>query len=260
MSQLQIFQYNGFDVDFELIDGQIYANASAMCKPFNRRINDWSSLAATVRYLNALRSKPEITVPLSISRLGGVGGGSQVWIHEKLILKLAQWLDVDFEIWCDERVAEVLKGKKQVALPQTYKEALQALLVEVEQKEQLQLQVESLKPKADYADAVLSSTTEITTTTIAAELGMSAVSLNKKLHALRIQRKLRGTWILYLVHADKGYAHLRTHPYTDRQGNPKSKHYLVWTETGRQFIHSKLSGRLTSPKAVVYAGQHSGIA
>ncbi len=41
------------------------------------------------------------------TRQGGVNAGT--WINEKLILKLAQWLDIDFEIWCDERIAELIK-------------------------------------------------------------------------------------------------------------------------------------------------------
>ena len=42
---------------------------------------------------------------------GGLNSGT--WIHEKLILKLAQWLDVDFEIWCDEQIANILSGKPE---------------------------------------------------------------------------------------------------------------------------------------------------
>ncbi len=34
---------------------------------------------------------------LTDTKTGGDNQGT--WIHEKLILKLAQWLDVDFEIW-----------------------------------------------------------------------------------------------------------------------------------------------------------------
>ncbi|WP_044498714.1 phage antirepressor KilAC domain-containing protein, partial [Clostridioides difficile] len=40
-------------------------------------------------------------------------------------------------------------------LPTTYKEALQQLLVEVEEKEQLQLENQVMKPKADYFDALV---------------------------------------------------------------------------------------------------------
>lgn len=45
--------------------------------------------------------------------------------------------------------------EQQPKLPTTYKEALQQLLVEVEEKEQLQLENQVMKPKADYFDALV---------------------------------------------------------------------------------------------------------
>ncbi|EGT5565024.1 TPA: Rha family transcriptional regulator [Clostridioides difficile] len=45
--------------------------------------------------------------------------------------------------------------EQQPKLPTTYKEALQQLLVEVEEKEQLQLENQTMKPKADYFDALV---------------------------------------------------------------------------------------------------------
>ncbi|HBH4128454.1 TPA: Rha family transcriptional regulator [Clostridioides difficile] len=45
--------------------------------------------------------------------------------------------------------------EQQPKLPTTYKEALQQLLIEVEEKEQLQLENQAMKPKADYFDALV---------------------------------------------------------------------------------------------------------
>ncbi|MGS5517800.1 phage antirepressor KilAC domain-containing protein [Clostridioides difficile] len=45
--------------------------------------------------------------------------------------------------------------EQQPKLPTTYKEALQQLLIEVEEKEQLQLENQTMKPKADYFDALV---------------------------------------------------------------------------------------------------------
>ncbi|EML4474797.1 TPA: Rha family transcriptional regulator [Clostridioides difficile] len=53
-----------------------------------------------------------------------------------------------------EEMEQELK-KQQPKLPTTYKEALQQLLVEVEEKEQLQLENQVMKPKADYFDALV---------------------------------------------------------------------------------------------------------
>ncbi|MER0279653.1 phage antirepressor KilAC domain-containing protein [Clostridioides difficile] len=48
-----------------------------------------------------------------------------------------------------------VKENEQPKLPTTYKEALQQLLIEVEEKEQLQLENQTMKPKADYFDALV---------------------------------------------------------------------------------------------------------
>ncbi|HBG7381065.1 TPA: phage antirepressor KilAC domain-containing protein [Clostridioides difficile] len=48
-----------------------------------------------------------------------------------------------------------VKENEQPKLPATYKEALQQLLIEVEEKEQLQLENQTMKPKADYFDALV---------------------------------------------------------------------------------------------------------
>ncbi|HBF7390050.1 TPA: phage antirepressor KilAC domain-containing protein [Clostridioides difficile] len=49
----------------------------------------------------------------------------------------------------------VKENEQQPKLPTTYKEALQQLLIEVEEKEQLQLENQAMKPKADYFDALV---------------------------------------------------------------------------------------------------------
>ncbi|HFL2515429.1 phage antirepressor KilAC domain-containing protein [Clostridioides difficile] len=49
----------------------------------------------------------------------------------------------------------VKENEQQPKLPTTYKEALQQLLIEVEEKEQLQLENQVMKPKADYFDALV---------------------------------------------------------------------------------------------------------
>jgi len=75
-------------------------------------------LPETERYTKAVAGKSLIAEnQLVITRKGGnVPQGT--WIHEKLILKLASWLNVDFEIWCDERIAELLcTGQTQLASP-----------------------------------------------------------------------------------------------------------------------------------------------
>lgn len=133
------------------------------------------------------------------------------------------------------------------ALPTTYKEALQSLLIEVEAKERLQAQnelqakeLEKQASKVAYYDEVLTSQSTYNANQIAKELGMSAVTLNKKLHELKVQYKQGGQWLLYYPHQNKGYTKTVTYTYTDSKGETCTNSSTVWTEKGRAFIHSIL--------------------
>ena len=131
------------------------------------------------------------------------------------------------------------------ALPTTYKEALQSLLEEVEAKERLQAQndlqrieLQNQAPKVAYYNEVLTSQSTYKANQIAKELGMSAESMNKLLHKLEVQYKQGGQWLLYRPHQNKGYTKTVTHTYTNSQGQTCSRMSTVWTEKGREFIHS----------------------
>lgn len=96
-----------------------------------------------------------------------------------------------------------------------------------------------LAPKAKYADEVLQSTSTFTTNQIAQGLGLSAIALNRKLHAAGVQYRQSGQWILTAKHKDKGYATNRVHTYFNRVTEQNvTTQTLVWTEKGRLFIHS----------------------
>lgn len=109
MAKLQIYEYKGTQIEFEIIDGQVFANATGMCQAFGRRPINWLDLSSTKRYIEALMSKSGNLTSVVETRKGGNLSNQGTWIHEKLILKLAQWLDADFEIWCDEKMAELIR-------------------------------------------------------------------------------------------------------------------------------------------------------
>lgn len=115
MQELITKNYNGFNIEFELIDGHLMANATAMCAAFGKRPADWTKTAATKRFIEAKGRKIVLAANQMVtSRYGGDENGT--WIHECLILKLAAWLNVDFEIQCDEWVGELLRtGKVELA-------------------------------------------------------------------------------------------------------------------------------------------------
>lgn len=98
-------------IQFEMINGQLMANATSMAKVFGKEVREWIRLPSTVRYISALTDVEKSHFAkdqLVVTKKGG-SGVQGTWIHQKLILKLAQWLSVEFEIWCDDKIAELLR-------------------------------------------------------------------------------------------------------------------------------------------------------
>lgn len=140
----------------------------------------------------------------------------------------------EYFIQCEKKLLQV----SQFKIPQTFSEALR---LASEQAEKIELQTIELKkqaPMVDYYQDVLKSNKTYNTNLIAKELGMSAQTLNRKLQVLKIQYKQNGVWVLYHKYQDKGYTKTNTVTITDSNGNTSTRMQTVWTEKGREFIHS----------------------
>ena len=57
--------------------------------------------------------RPELkSVPGLITvKRGAPSSGGGTWLHPKLAVRFAQWLDVDFALWCDEQIDGIVRGK-----------------------------------------------------------------------------------------------------------------------------------------------------
>lgn len=121
----------------------------------------------------------------------------------------------------------------------------------VEQKEVIESQnnqITLMKPKASYYDLVLQTKNAVNITTIAKDYGLSAVTLNKKLHDYGVQYKQGGTWLLYQQYADKGYTKTKTGVYTNKAGEEYASVHTQWTQKGRMFIYEILKEHGILPK------------
>lgn len=132
-----------------------------------------------------------------------------------------------------------LEKKNKPQLP-THIEALRLYADQLEKTELLQIEAEANKPKIEYYENVLDSGTSFTTTQIADELDMSCQKLNKILVVEGIIYRQSKSFHLYAKYKGHGFSDIRTAPYIDSKGNRQTKHYLVWTEKGRQLIHNKV--------------------
>ena len=98
-------------------------------------------------------------------------------------------------------------------------------------------ELKQLAGKAEYCDEVLESVNCMTTTQIAKELSMTVSDLTRLLEHQKVMYKQGGHWLLYADFARKGYARSRTKSWRDLEGDLHTRTFLVWTETGRRFIH-----------------------
>ena len=137
-----------------------------------------------------------------------------------------------------DRWHELEAKQLQPALPANYIEALESLVAAEKEKAALSQQLQIAAPKVEYHDRVLATDNGITTTEIAAELGITAQKLNAILAQMKIQRKVNKRWVLTAANLSKGYDVEVTH--VDDGG--KSRHAMKWSEKGRKFIHELMEG------------------
>lgn len=113
-------EYLGNAINFKMIDGHVYADANKMAEGFGGRIklDNWKRSENTKRYIEALQEKAlreNHDTQLIIVKQGGKADEQGTWIHEKLILNFARYLNVEFELWCDEQIETLLReGKVEI--------------------------------------------------------------------------------------------------------------------------------------------------
>ena len=153
-------------VEFKVIDGQVYAKANSMAD--GKKLENWKASPNTKRYLEALQNNRSLDFrEWIISKNGGVISEQGTWIHEKLILNLARYISVDFEIWVDEMIATLIReGEVSLVKPsytidnpieraKRWIEEQELHQLEVKQKDEVIIKVkEEVKAKVKVIDDI----------------------------------------------------------------------------------------------------------
>lgn len=84
-------------------------NATEVADKHKRRVTDWLENSETQDYLSALAEILKVPkVALLKTRRGRYGG---TWMHPRLAVAFARWLDVRFGVWCDDQIFQILSGQ-----------------------------------------------------------------------------------------------------------------------------------------------------
>ena len=139
MSNLIVFNYNG-QVISRRDDG--FINLTQMCQANGKRLDVFMKTQKTKDYIECLENSHQRVVVYSEE---GRNGGT--WGHPSLAINLARWISPEFAIWCDGHIFNLMSDNVVIAqpqLPQTYLEALKALVASEERLMLAQAEVEVL--------------------------------------------------------------------------------------------------------------------
>lgn len=107
MNNVIPFHYEGQAVRF---NSEGWINATDVSRRYGKRPVDWLKQDETKEYLaalaDALNCDPE---SLLETRRGRYQSGT--WLHPKLAVSFARWLDLKFAVWCDLHIDALLRGE-----------------------------------------------------------------------------------------------------------------------------------------------------
>ena len=109
------FDYQGQAVAF---NAEGWINATEAAARFGKRPVDWLRLSETRDYLEAMASALGLEGKVSqnhfgLTRTSRGGKAPGTWLHPKLAVRFAQWLDTRFAIWCDLQIDSLLRGESK---------------------------------------------------------------------------------------------------------------------------------------------------
>ena len=257
---VKVFEYGNTPVNFRMEDGVVMVNATAMARHFGKRPVDYLRLPSTVELLGAIVRKSHICEQkLAMTAKGSPEYGGGTWMHEDVAIDFAQWLSVDFRLWVNDRIRELLRYGMSVTpevvehaaddprfvlgvvdrLREGYAEGIRLR----EENDRLLDTLEVQAHKVEFYDKVHRCRRErenrriYRISQIAAELGMTGAELNSILEEKGVQRRCGHIWVPTRAYDGKGYTCKRTFRNGfDEDGEPVFCTFTVWTSKGRELI------------------------
>jgi hypothetical protein len=83
-------------------------DATSMCKKFDKRINNFLRMQQTKEYLEELKKKHNFSDEELVKVVQGKGKNQGTWVHRKVALNLAAWLNPAFAVWVFDVIEKLL--------------------------------------------------------------------------------------------------------------------------------------------------------
>lgn len=83
-------------------------NATGAAEKYGKRPIDWLNQDGVREYITALADMLKCEPGSLLKTKRGNNGGT--WLHPKLAVRFAQWLDVRFAIWCDMQIDSIVSS------------------------------------------------------------------------------------------------------------------------------------------------------
>ena len=106
MTNLVKAEYHDIAVTFT---EEAWFNATEVADKHKRRVTDWLYNSETQQYLAALAEILKVPKEHLLKTRRGRYGGT--WMHPRLAVAFARWLDVRFGVWCDDQIFQILSGQ-----------------------------------------------------------------------------------------------------------------------------------------------------
>lgn len=106
----KVYDHHGVQVDI-LFSETAFFNATVAGKVFGKTPKDWLRTNETKEYILAVGRKCLMEQNQLVRVVqGGEPAYQGTWLHNKLAVPYARWLNADFAVWCDEVIYSLITG------------------------------------------------------------------------------------------------------------------------------------------------------
>jgi len=235
------FQYDGIDITFTKGE-DVMVNATEMAMVFGKRPAKWLELPSTKTYLKAMSEKRTLADDEVVTTVRGTDNPG-TWMHQKVALRFAQWLSVDFSLWVDDRIEELITVGVTATTPDDLLDPDMMIRAMNELKEsrareaEANAKLEVQKPKIECFERLIESTGLLSMGEASKAVGVGRTKMMQRLRDVGVFTKNRyQNNVPYQKYIDAGYFKVKTFTRQNRTTVTP-----LCTPKGVDFIRKKIS-------------------